>query len=184
MLTLTIILGSVREGRLGKKVADWVIAECKKRKFNANFIDPLEHEEILVFRNRYRNIKKPSADLKKVQKMIQDADAYIAITPEYNHSYTGAIKNVIDHFAEEYFYKCSGIVCYSNGSFGGIRAGEALIPVFKEIKAPTVSVMPIPKVQEVFDGNGNLKNELFNEKIKKFLDDIEWYAHQLKKKRP
>ena len=57
-------------------------------------------------------------------KMIDFTDGYVPITPEYNHTVSGSMKNTLDYYLEEYFFKPSAIVSYSIGSFGGINAAQ------------------------------------------------------------
>ena len=63
-----------------------------------------------------------------------DADGYMAVTPEYNHSISAAMKNTLDYFLEEYYFKPSSIVSYSPGAFGGINAAQHLRNIFAELE--------------------------------------------------
>jgi NAD(P)H-dependent FMN reductase len=79
--------------------------------------------------------------------MIADADGYLAVTPEYNHSISSAMKNTLDYFLEEYYFKPSAIVSYSPGAFGGINAAQLLRNIFAELGAPVIpSSLPVPNV--------------------------------------
>ncbi|QLH07197.1 NADPH-dependent FMN reductase [Nitrosopumilus ureiphilus] len=101
-----------------------------------------------------------SEKLQELQKIIKDADGYALITPEYNHSVSSALKNTLDCFLEEYFFKPSAIVSCSVGPFGGILAGNHLRQISAEMGAPAIqSRLPISKVQEVFDNDGKLIDE-------------------------
>ena len=108
-MIITVFLGSVRRERNGKKVADWVVSEVKKRGHTVHFIDPQDHKDLLVLKDQFKTKENPSDDFKEVQKWVKESDAYIAITPEYNHGYSGAIKNALDCFLEEYYFKCFSI---------------------------------------------------------------------------
>lgn len=180
-LTISIFLGSVRRNRHGKKVADWIEQECKKRGYTIHLIDPLDHKDLLVLTDQYKTKTDPSEDFTKVKNWIEDSDAYIAITPEYNHGYSGALKNMLDCFLEEYFFKCFGIVTYSAGPFGGIRAAEPLRAVCAELGASAIPIsLAISSVMKTFDPKGKLTDDSYNKRIGRFLDELEWYASELK----
>ena len=73
------------------------------------FIDPLELNLPLLDR-MYKEMENPSSVLRDLQNKIKNADGYFAVTPEYNHSTSAAMKNTLDYFLEEYFFKPSAIV--------------------------------------------------------------------------
>ena len=117
-------------------------------------------------------------------KIIKEAEGYITITPEYNHSISSAMKNTLDYFLEEYFFKPSGIVSYSVGPFGGILAGNHLRQILAEMGAPAIpSQFPISKVQDVFGTNGELLDKNYERRIKKFFDEFEWYLRAFSEQR-
>jgi len=135
---------------------------------------------------RYKDYNEGEAPeiLEKLAKIMKNAEAYIIVTGEYNHGTPPALKNILDHFLEEYFFKPSAIVCYSGGSWGGIRAAIQWRAILCELGMPsTPSTFPIPKVQEAFDDDGEALDDNYNRRIKKFLDEFEWYAHALKTQR-
>jgi NAD(P)H-dependent FMN reductase len=85
------------------------------------------------------------------------------ITPEYNHMTSAALKNTLDYFLEEYYFKPSAIVSYSVGGFGGVNAVQHLRGIFAELGAPSISSsFSISKVQDVFDDDGKLREPLFD----------------------
>ena len=113
-----------------------------------------------------------------------EADGYVPITPEYNHSVSSALKNTLDYFLEEYFFKPSAIVSYSVGSFGGVVSGNHLRQIMAELGASAIpSQFPISKVHEVFDNNGNLLDENYERRFLRFVEEFEWYVQALAKQR-
>ena len=76
------------------------------------FIDPLELNLPLLDR-MYKEMENPPSKLIDLQNKIKDAEGYLAVTPEYNHSTSAAMKNTLDYFLKEYFFKPSAIVSYS-----------------------------------------------------------------------
>ncbi|MFY9872933.1 MAG: NAD(P)H-dependent oxidoreductase [Candidatus Nitrosopolaris sp.] len=89
---------------------------------------------------------------------------------------SAAMKNTLDYFLEEYFFKPSAIVSYSPGFFGGINAAQQLRLVFAELGAPSIpSSFAISRVNEVFDDNGKLTYERYDKTVVRFLDEFKWY---------
>ena len=108
----------------------------------------------------------------------------MAVTPQYNHSTSAAMKNTLDYFLEEYFFKPSAIVSYSAGGFGGVNAAQHLLLIFAELGAPSISSsFAISRVMEAFDDTGELVQEQYNKRITKFLDEFEWYIEAFKNQR-
>ena len=180
-LHIAVIYGSVRAKRQGIKAAKFVIKKLEERNHEVKLIDPLEFKLPLLYK-RYKEYEdgKAPENLEKLAAILKKADAYVIVSGEYNHSIPPALTNLIDHFLEEYFFKPSGIVTYSGGTFGGVRAAMQLRALLAEVGMSSIpSTCPISKVQEFAD-DGTPKDEKYNERIKKFLDELEWHAHALK----
>ncbi len=147
------------------------------------FRDPLELNSPLLDR-MYKEIENTPSKLRDLQSKIKNAEGYLAVTPEYNHSTSAAMKNTLDYFLEEYFFKPSAIVSYSAGGFGGVNAAQHLRLIFAELGAPSISSsFAITRVKEVFDDTGKLVQEQYNKRITKFLDEFEWYIEAFKNQR-
>ncbi len=138
MLKIAIILGSTRPQRNGEAVAQWVNALAQKRD-DAEFelIDladqdlPLLDEPIPPSQGKYSN-----AHTKAWAATIERFDAFVFVTPEYNHSTSGALKNAIDFLYKEWNNKVAGFVSY--GSANGVRAVEHLRLIMAELQIATV----------------------------------------------
>ena len=147
------------------------------------FIDPLELNLPLLDR-MYKEMENPPSKLRDLQNKIKDAEGYLAVTPEYNHSTSAAMKNTLDYFLEEYFFKPSAIVSYSAGAFGGVNAAQHLRFIFAELGAPTISSsFAISSVNQAFDSTGRLVQEQYDKRITRFLDEFEWYIEALRNQR-
>lgn len=183
MTKIALIVGSVRSDRQGIKVARWLEEKLKSRNHTVFFIDPMELGLPLLDR-MYKEMKDPPEKLQVLRAQINDADGYLAVTPEYNHSTSSAMKNTLDYFLEEYFFKPSAIVSYSVGSFGGVNAAQHLRQIFAELGAPSIpSSLPISQVHNVFDANGKLLDDAYERRVKRFLDEFEWYMEAFKNQR-
>ena len=183
MAKIALIVGSVRRDRQGIRVARWIEEELKNRNHIVFFIDPLELNLPLLDR-MYKEMENPSEKLKDLRNQIKDAEGYLSVTPEYNHSTSAAMKNTLDYFLEEYYFKPSAIVSYSVGGYGGVNAVQSLRLIFAELGAPAISTsFSISKVQEVFDDNGELRDKRYEKRVLKFLEEFEWYIEAFKNQR-
>jgi len=182
-LNIAIILGSVRSDRNGEKVSKWVAKKIESRGHTTMIVDPMELE-LPILDRMYKEMKNPEPKFQKLQEMILSADGYVPITPEYNHTISGALKNTLDYCLEEYFFKPSAIVSYSVGAFGGINAAQHLRQIFAELGSPSIpSSLQISKVHETFDDNGTLLSPEFDKRIDRFLDEFDWYLEAFKTQR-
>ncbi len=181
-LNIVVFYGSVRSARQGIKAARFIVNKCRERGHEVSLIDPIEYPLPLLDKmyKEYKHGEAPET-LQKMADLVILADAYIVVSGEYNHSVPPALANLMDYFLDEYFYKPSAIVCYSAGSFGGVRASIALRSILAEMGASSIpSIFPIPKVQEAFDDSGRAKVAFYDQRVGKFLEELEWYATALK----
>ena len=181
-LDILVIYGSVRRDRQGIKAARFILQSCLARGHQATLVDPLEEQLPLLDRmyKEYPAEDRPE-NLERLANRIRQADAFIIVSGEYNHSIPPALSNLLDHFLEEYFWRPSAIVCYSAGAFGGVRAAMQLRAMLCELGTPSIpSLLPIPKVQDAFDDDGRPQDESYDRRVARFLDELEWYASALK----
>ncbi|MDN5847224.1 MAG: NAD(P)H-dependent oxidoreductase [Candidatus Nitrosocosmicus sp.] len=183
MAKIAVIVGSVRSDRQGIKVARWIEKKLLNRNHMVFFIDPLELNLPLLDR-MYKEMSHPSETLRFLKNQIKEADGYLPITPEYNRSTSSAMKNTLDYFLEEYYFKPSAIVSYSPGAFGGINATQQLRLVFAELGAPSIpSSFSIPRVHTVFSNDGKLLDGSYDKRVLRFFEEFEWYIEALEKQR-
>jgi NAD(P)H-dependent FMN reductase len=138
MLRIAIIVGSTRPGRKAEAVAKWVYEIAQKRS-DAEFelVDikdfdlPLLDEPVSPIMGQYTHQHTKTWSAK-----IASFDAYVFVTPEYNHGTSGALKNAIDFLYHEWVNKAAGFVSY--GGAGGARAVEQLRLVMAEVQIATV----------------------------------------------
>lgn len=181
---VSVIVGSVRMGRMGDKVANAIKMHMEKKGYKINLIDPLQVSELQTLKIPNQYNPNPSEEMKKVSSMLLESDGFILVTPEYNHSYSGTIKNVLDNFMPEYARKPFGIVSYSAGLFGGIRANEMLRPIVSELNGVATPVpFMVSGVNDAFDEKGEFKDKTYYERMNEFLKDFDWYLIALKEAR-
>ena len=138
MLTIGIIVGSTRPGRKAETVARWVLEFASKRGDAAfelvdleDFNLPVLDEAIPALRGQYEH-----AHTRAWAASIAPLDGFVFVTPEYNHSTSGALKNAIDFLGREWNHKAAGFVGY--GSTGGVRAVEHLRLIMGELMVADV----------------------------------------------
>ncbi|WP_131195009.1 NADPH-dependent FMN reductase [Lichenihabitans psoromatis] len=184
-LTIPVLLGSVRRDRQGIKAARLLMSELTKRGHEAVLVDPLELQLPLLDRMYKEHPKGEAPDnLERLATLYRRADGFMIVSAEYNHGIPPALKNLLDYFLEEYFWRPSGIVCYSAGQFGGVRAAMQLRMVLSELGMPSIpSLMPIPKIGQALADDGTPSDERTLKSLDRFLDEFEWYAAALKRQK-
>lgn len=181
-LKIAVIYGSVRSARQGIKAARFVAERCAARGEEVTLVDPLDYPLPLLDRmyKEYQPGTAP-ATLEALAGIIRPADGYLVVSGEYNHTVPPALANLLDHFLEEYFFKPSGIVCYSAGSFGGVRAAMTLRAMLAEMGMSSIpSLLPVPRVGNAFDDHGTPNDDAWYGRAQKFLDEFCWYARALR----
>ncbi|KAJ3032074.1 UNVERIFIED_CONTAM: hypothetical protein HDU68_006853 [Siphonaria sp. JEL0065] len=189
MVTIGVIVGSVRQGRNGIRLAKFIQTELAKREdVKAELIDPLELN-LPVLVNRYDTIKESPdcpAALHGLAKTLQSCDGFLIVSPEYNYSVPPAISNTLDYFyGKEYYLKPVGIASYSMGSFGGVRASVALLPMLQCLGlVPIPKTFPVPTVQNALTEEGHVSETTTFPKIREnfsgFANELIWAAKVLK----
>ncbi|HZR80003.1 MAG TPA: NADPH-dependent FMN reductase [Candidatus Binatia bacterium] len=181
-LRIVAVYGSVRADRQGIRAARFIVNECRARGHEVALIDPIE-DRLPLLDKMYKEYPKGQAPevLEKLAALIVPADAVIVVSGEYNHSIPPALSNLLDHFLEEWFWKPSAIVCYSAGSFGGVRAAMQLRMMLGELGTVSIpSIFPVPAVQRAFSEDGTPTDPATRGRAQKFLDELEWYAEALR----
>lgn len=166
-IRLAVIYGSAREGRFCDIVGAWVVDYIRRREtFALDVIDPAV-EPVSAFGDR-----------------LAAADAFIVVTPEYNHSYPAALKALIDSYNSEWQAKPVAFVSYG-GASGGLRAVEHLRHVFAELHAVSIrdGVM-FPNAWEQFDAQGRPHQaQRFERGMTTMLARLSWWSRALREAR-
>ena len=133
----------------------------------------------------YKDRSEAPKVLQETNQIIADADAFIIVSAEYNHSMPPALTNMLDHFPiASYKYRPSGIVCYSMGSFGGVRAAMQCRMLLGELGTPSVGqLFPIPQINKALTEDGEPLNERMDTGAEKLIKELEWYGTALKKQK-
>lgn len=184
-LTISIIYGSVRTERQGIKVARFLEQKLKERGIIVHFIDPMEYKLPLLDK-MYKEFNPGEAPepMDKMSELFIESDGFLMVTGEYNHSIPPALKNLLDHFQTEYYFKPSAIASYSNGSFGGVRAAGHLRIILGELGMPAISSMlPFPTISNLFNDDFSVKEVRIERSTARFIDEFMWYTEAFKHQR-
>lgn len=180
-LFIPLILGTAREGRQSEKVARLIFAELEKNEeIETQFIDVRGWVKTPVTYAPWMN----SPVTKSWQELATRADGFVVVSPEYNHGYPGELKILLDFAYGEYEKKTVAVVGVSSGNFGGVRLIEHLQPIWNYLKMIFVpEPLSFPNIKDVFDENGTLKDESYQERVEKFVKKVVEYTREVKKMR-
>ncbi|MER6095229.1 NAD(P)H-dependent oxidoreductase [Streptomyces sp. NPDC001728] len=182
-LRLAVIQGSTRDGRLGPTVANWLLTHAATRpEFTTDLIDLAETPLPTVFPQLGQAPERAEdrALLAAVSPRLAAADAFVVVTPEYNHSYPAPLKNAIDWHNREWHAKPVGFVAYG-GFSAGLRAVEHLRGVFAEVHAVTIrEAVGLQGVWGQFDTEGRAVDPAADAAAKAMLDRLTWWAEALR----
>ena len=173
---LPVILGTPRQGRLTEPAAKFVFGEVSKR-------GDIETELIDI-----RKIPLAMDDAGEALKdswfsaTVARADGLILVAPEYNHSFPGLLKHVLDTNLKEYVHKAVGVCGVSAGPFGGARMIESLVPVLRELGLVTIFWdVYFSTAGKLFDpATGKMIDPAYSGRVEKFLNELVWMARALR----
>jgi NAD(P)H-dependent FMN reductase len=178
---IAIIYGSYRSDRKGINAARWVEKQLSAR-CKATLIDAQAYQLPMLDRmyKEYKPGEAPQA-MQTLSTLLEQADGFVIVAGEYNHSIQPGLKNLMDHFQREYFFKPAAIASYSAGSFGGVRSAVHLRAMLGELGMVSTSTMlPIPQVSKQINEEGEALDDKMNKRFKQFADELLWYAEALK----
>ena len=178
-LALAIVIGSTREGRRGPAIAEWFRTAAQQRgNMDLDVIDLAAAglPDVLT------NSRPP--EVIALANRLDRADAFVIVTPEYNHSFPAPLKTAIDWYSAEWQAKPVGFVSYG-GISGGLRAVEQLRQVFAELHAVTVrNTVSLHGVWARLAEDGTLIDPDGSEKAARaMLDQLAWWARALRQAR-
>ena len=172
-----VILGSTREGRIGEKVARWLMRQLESRtEADFELIDLREYP-LPIYEGPSGD--GPNPDVRRWADKVAVADGYVVVTPEYNHGYPAALKSALDHAYSEWNRKPVAFVSYG-GHAAGYRAVEQLRQVAVELQmVPIREQVGIQAPWAAFDEDGELTRPGAAEAVRPMVDDLLWWARAL-----
>lgn len=179
-MNIEIISGSPRKESVTTRVASFLQKTLSANTSHSVGLLDVRDYHFPHLQEVFRTVDKTPEDLKPLAKRMFDADAFILVTPEFNGSYTPALKNLLDHFPKQ-TRKSFGIVTASTGPMGGMRATQQmqlLINALFGIASPHMLVVPF--VDKKFNAEGELIDETFADNVNVFLREFLWLSESLK----
>jgi NAD(P)H-dependent FMN reductase len=181
-MKIEIISGSSRSHSITKRAALHLHTTLKQTTQHEVGLLDLQEWNLPFVQSVFTSVENTPEEFKPLSKRIFEADAFILVTPEYNGSYSPALKNLLDHFPKQH-HKPFGIVTASPGAFGGIRAAQqllSLVPALFGIASPYLLI--VPAVDKKFNAQGGLIDENFQNSIHNFITEYLWLAENVVKK--
>ena len=171
-----VILGTSRQGRASEYAAHFVVDHVAKR--------PDVRTDLIDIRNIRLSIDDAGEAIKdpRFSATVNEADALIFVVPEYNHSFPGLLKHVLDTNLKEYIHKAAGVCGVSAGPFGGARMIQSLLPVLRELGLVTIFWdVYFGSAGKLFDpATGNITDPAYGGRLDKFLNELVWMARALR----
>ena len=183
-----VFYGSYRSDRVGIRLADFVVAGLRARGDDVELIDAKAIDLPMLDRmyKEYPRGAAPAA-LEKLAGQIRDADGFVFVTGEYNWGMQPGLKNLTDHFLEEWFWRPAAIASYSAGRFAGARAALAWHGTLSEMgMVVTSSTLAVGPMAQALSENGEPIGEggkQLERAFPRFADDLTWWAEAAKAQR-
>jgi NAD(P)H-dependent FMN reductase len=177
-ITIAVLAGTTRAQRRSIKAAHYVADFARKLpNVEVIFVDPADF-------SFPGDGNDPEGKDPRYSEIVGKADAFFIVTPEYNHSFPGSLKRMLDSELQLYNHKPVAFAGVSDGNWGGVRAIESLVSAIRETGLVALSWdVYFPRVQDIFDENGAM-NEQFRERYErnlgKLFDELLLFARMFK----
>ncbi len=183
-----IFYGSYRSDRQGIRLAEWLVRAFAERGASAELIDA-KAVDLPMLDRMYK--EHPSGEappvLEALAEKIRTADAFVFVTGEYNWGVQPGLKNLTDHFLEEWYWRPAAIVSYSAGRFAGARAGLAWHGILSEMGMVVVSsTIAVGGIGQAFDATGEPAGDggaALTRAFPRFADDLGWWTQAARAQR-
>jgi NAD(P)H-dependent FMN reductase len=183
-----VFYGSYRSDRMGIRLADFLVAGLRSRGADAELVDARAIGLPMLDR-MYKEYPKGSAPaaLEDLAGRIRGADAFVFVTGEYNWGPQPGLKNLSDHFLEEWFWRPAAIASYSAGRFSGVRAGTVWHSILSEMGMVVVSsTLAVGPIVQTLDADGQptgSAGEQLQKAFARFADDLAWWTEAAREQR-
>ena len=185
---ILVLYGSYRSDRMGIRLANFVVSTLRSRGADAELIDA-KAVSLPMLDRMYKEFAPGTAPpaMEALATKIKAADAFVFVTGEYNWGMQPGLKNLTDHFLEEWFWRPAAIVSYSAGRFAGVRANTAWHGTLSEMGMVVVSsTLAVGQIADALDANGQpvgALGEALQQAFPRFADDLAWWTEAAKAQR-
>lgn len=181
MKKLLVLYGSYRSDRAGIRLADYCVRRFAERGVEAELIDA-KAVGLPMLDRMYKEHAPGTAPeaMQALADKIKAADAFLFVAGEYNWGVQPGLKNLTDHFLEEWFWRPAALATYSAGRFAGVRAGQAWHPTLSEMGMVVIpSMLSVGQITKALDENGmptGSDGESLDRNFGRFADELSWWA--------
>lgn len=185
---ILVFYGSYRSDRMGIRLADFIVARLRQRGCDVELIDA-KAVNLPMLDRMYKEHPKGAAPpaLEELAGKIRTADGFIFITGEYNWGIQPGLKNLTDHFLEEWFWRPAAIASYSAGRLSGVRAASAWHGTLSEmgmvVVSSTISVGPIGESLSAEGEPTGAGGAALARAFPRFADDLTWWIEAAREQR-
>ena len=185
---ILVFYGSYRSDRMGIRLAEFVVERLRRRGDEAELIDA-KAVDLPMLDRMYKEYPKGEAPerLERLAGKIRNADGFVFVTGEYNWGVQPGLKNLTDHFLEEWFWRPAAIVSYSAGRLSGARAATAWHGTLSEmgmvVISSTIAVGPIGQTLSAEGEPTGASGEAVANAFPRFADDLMWWVEAAKAQR-
>lgn len=172
-----VVEGTVREGRKSIHAARY-ITNILDEDHDAELFDPAQREIPFLGNRRYKDEGETPAAVEEFGTKVEEADCLVIVTPEYNHSYPGSLKNLLDYMYPEYDDKPFSYITVSAGGFGGVRALEDIQSLTLALGGIPGPSLPVSRAGEVFSEEGELIDSEYEQRFRDFADKAVEHAEK------
>jgi len=188
MSKILVFYGSYRSDRTGIRLAQYVVERLRRRGDDVELIDA-KAINLPILDRMYKEYPKGQAPaaLEQLASKIREADGFVFVTGEYNWGVQPGLKNLTDHFLEEWFWRPAAIVSYSAGRLSGARAATAWHGTLSEmgmiVVSSTIAVGPIGQTLSAEGEPINEGGQALEQAFPRFADDLMWWVEAAKAQR-
>ena len=185
---ILVLYGSYRSDRMGIRLANFIVSRLRSGGADVELIDARAFGLPMLDR-MYKEFEPGTAPpaMEALATKIKTADAFVFVTGEYNWGMQPGLKNLTDHFLEEWFWRPAAIVSYSAGRFAGARASTAWHGTLSEMGMVVVSsTLAVGPIANTLDANGEPigpSGEALQQAFPRFADDLAWWTEAAKAQR-
>jgi NAD(P)H-dependent FMN reductase len=185
---ILVFYGSYRRDRMGIRLANFLVAQLRGRGADVELIDA-KAVDLPMLDRMYKEHTPGSAPaaMEALAGKIKAADAFVFVTGEYNWGMQPGLKNLTDHFLEEWFWRPAAIASYSAGKFSGVRAATMWHATLAEMGMVVISsTLAVGPISETLDADGmpmGKGGEVLGRLFDRFADDLGWWTEAAKAQR-
>ena len=185
---ILVFYGSYRIDRMGVRLANFVVEGLRARGANAELVDA-KVVDLPMLDRMYKEYPKGSAPaaMEALAGKIRSADAFVFVTGEYNWGPQPGLKNLTDHFLEEWFWRPAAIASYSAGRFSGVRSGTLWHSILSEMGMVVISsTLAVGPISQTLDADAKAigsGGEALQKAFPRFADDLAWWTDAAREQR-